>query len=104
MIRALTLNYENDLGRLFENVIYLDLRRQGYKIYYYLTAERYEVDFLIQTSQGQKKLSQVAWDMADPDTFGREERALKAAQKELKIDGKIITLESYLREGVQITF
>lgn len=32
MVRSLTLDYEKDLGRLFENVVYLDLRRQGYEV------------------------------------------------------------------------
>lgn len=102
MVRALTLDYENDLGRLFENIVYLDLRRLGCKINYYLTNERYEVDFLAQTSRGHKKLFQVAWDTQDASTIEREERALKAAMKELKIDGELITLDSYLRKGIKL--
>ena len=45
LVRAMTLDHTNDLGRLFENLIYLDLRRRGFTIYYYLTKERYEDDF-----------------------------------------------------------
>jgi len=29
-----------------------------------------------------------------------EERVLQAGMKELKVDGEIITLDSYLREGI----
>ena len=74
LIRALTLDYENDLGRLFENIVYLDLRRLGCKVNYYLTSERYEVDFLAQSPRGHKKLFQVAWDVQDAGTVatGRE--------------------------------
>jgi predicted AAA+ superfamily ATPase len=100
MIRAFTMEYEMDLGRLFENIIYLELRRLGYKVSSYLTADRYEVDFLIQNSRGQKKLFQVAWDVHNSATLEREERALKAAMKELKVEGEIITLDSYLQKGV----
>jgi uncharacterized protein len=96
MVRALTLNYDNDLGRLFENIIYLDLKRLGYKINYYLTSERYEIDFLVQTPRGQKKLLQVVWKLEDKKTIEREQRALTAGMNELKIDGEIITLDSYL--------
>lgn len=102
MIRALTLDYESDLGRLFENIVYLDLKRLGGKINYYLTSEGYEIDFLAQTPRGHKKFFQVAWDMQDANTIEREERALQAGMKELKIDGEIITLDSYLREGVRL--
>jgi hypothetical protein len=100
MLRALTLDYENDFGRLFENIIYLDLKRFGYTINTYLTSERYEIDFLAQTPRGHKRFFQVAWDMQDEKTMQREERALRAGMKELKIDGEIITLDSYLREGI----
>lgn len=102
MVRALTLDYESDLGRLFENIIYLDLRRLGCKVNYYLTHERYEIDFLAQTARGHKKLFQVAWKTQDKSTLEREQRALQAAMNELKIDGEIITLDSYLREGIKL--
>lgn len=102
LIRAMTLDHTKDLGRLFENLIYLDLRRQGLIIHYYLTKERYEVDFLVQTRQGKRELIQVTWDMVDHETKIREERALAAAINELNIPGRIITLDSYLRDGLQV--
>ena len=102
MIRALTLDYENDLGRLFENIIYLDLKRLGCKINYYLTSERYEIDFVAKTPRGNKKFFQVCWNMQDAKTINREKRALQAGEKELKIDGELITLESYLNEGIKL--
>lgn len=102
LIRAFTLDYHKDLGRLFENLVYLDLRRQGLIVNYYLTKERYEVDFLAQTRQGKKELIQVTWDMADDETRIREERALEIAMKELNVPGRIVTLDSYLRDGVNI--
>jgi predicted AAA+ superfamily ATPase len=102
MARALTLDYESDLGRLFENVVYLDLQRHGYKISYYHTEEGYEIDFLAQTSRGQKKLFQVAWDVHDAQTLEREKRALEAGIKELKVEGEIITLDEYLQQGIRV--
>lgn len=101
MVRALTLDYEHDLGRLFENIVFLDLKRQGCKTSYYLTSERHEIDFLARTGRGQKKFFQVAWDMSDPKTLEREERALEKGMKELKITGEIITLDSYLKDGIK---
>lgn len=100
LVRASTLEYEINYGNLFENLIYLDLRRNNYQIYYYLTKDRYEVDFLIQNRQGKKKLLQIAWDISNPTTMERETRALIQAQKELKIPGEMITLQSYLHNGL----
>lgn len=104
LIRAMTLDHTKDLGRLFENLIYLDLRRRGYIVNYYLTKERYEVDFLVQTRQGSKAFVQVTWDMQDPETKVREERALAVAMRELNIPGQIVTVESYLKDGLMLTF
>ncbi len=101
MVRALTLDYESDLRRLFENIVYLDLKRLGCKVNYYLTSEGYEIDFLATTPRGHKKFFQVVWEMQNPDTSEREERALRSGMKELKIDGEIITLDSYLQEGIK---
>lgn len=102
MIRALSLDYENDLGRLFENIIFLELKRLGCKVNYFLTKERYEIDFLVQTPRGHKKFFQVAWNVDDPKTMERETRALQIGMQELKIDGEIITLDSYLEKGLII--
>jgi uncharacterized protein len=103
IVRALTLDYESDLGKLFENIVYLDLRRQNCKINYYLTKDHYEIDFITTSSKGQKKLFQVVWNTDNPKTMEREKRALEAGMKELNIKGEILTLESYLRNGVKLT-
>lgn len=81
MVRALTLDYENDLGKLFENVIFLDLKRRGCKINYYLTKERYEIDFLATSPLGKRKLFQVLWSMDHESTLERENRALQAGMR-----------------------
>ncbi len=99
LTQAYTLSLNKNYGHLFENMVFLDFKRQGAKIYYYLTQERYEVDFLIEDRQGHRKLYQVCWNTEDPDTLARETRALEAAKKELKIPGELITPRSYL-EGL----
>ncbi len=100
IVNAVTLGNLNNEGKLLENLIYLDLRRRGCSIYYYLTSERYEIDFLVQTLSGKSFLLQVCWNMMDAPTKKREERALLQAQQELGIDGRIITLLDYLKDGL----
>lgn len=100
LVRATTLDFESDLGKLFENIVYLDLRRLGCKVQYYLTKDRHEIDFIATSPQGQQKFFQVTWDMDDAKTREREERALQSGMKELDINGEIITLETYLRNGI----
>ncbi len=101
MLNAVKMNTENDFGWLFENMIFLDLKRQGYLIEYYLTKERLEIDFLAQTGRGEKKLIQVCWNADDLKTKNREEKALSIAEVELKIKGQLITPEYYLQHYLQ---
>lgn len=104
LINSHQLTLYPNYGRLFENLIYLDLRRRGDEIYYYLTSDRYEVDFLTKSLDGKIHLYQVAWNMDDAETKHREERALHQAEKELGVTGEIITEKTYfdwLRSGGQ---
>lgn len=96
LIKAYTAGFAENIGHYFENLVYLDLRRRGHDIYYYLTKSRLEIDFLSKDRLGQWHINQVCWSLDDPKTQEREERALEEAQKELGIQGVIITPESYL--------
>jgi hypothetical protein len=53
-------------------------------------------------TRGHKKFFQVPSDMQDAQTMEREEGALQEGMKELKIDGEIVTLDSYLLEGIKL--
>lgn len=98
LVWASSFDINSKWSDLFENHIYLDLRRQGKKIFHYKTSEGYEVDFVVQNLDGSFELIQVAWDINDPETLEREERALRSAEKELGISGKILDLSQYLRD------
>lgn len=103
LVNAVSIGNNSNQGKLFENLIYLDLRRQGCQVNYYLTHEhRYEIDFVVQPLAGQPYLLQVCWDISDPDTRAREERALKQAEQELGMSGYIITLQEYLKTGLNL--
>ncbi|HXF28362.1 MAG TPA: DUF4143 domain-containing protein, partial [Chlamydiales bacterium] len=98
LVTANTFNLSSNFGKFFENQVYLDLRRQRKKIFYYHTADGYEIDFITQDEQGKHEIIQVAWETNDPLTLNREERALRQAESELGFPGKLVDLESYLRE------
>jgi hypothetical protein len=100
LIGANTFNLSANLGKFLENQVYLDLRRQGKKIFYHQTSDGYEIDFITQDSQGKYEMIQVVWDTDDPKTLEREQRALRQAEKELGFSGKLIDLHSYLREFI----
>lgn len=99
LTKAYSLSNTMNIGRLFENMIYLDLRRRGDEIYYYQTHEKYEIDFFTRSTDGTLHLYQVAWDISQPETLIREERALHSAEKELGIKGELITPATYLKSN-----
>jgi predicted AAA+ superfamily ATPase len=96
LIHANTFNFSSNIGKLLENQVYLDLRREGKKVFYYKTSEGYEVDFITQDLHGKFEIIQVAWETDDPQTLSREIRALKQAQQELGFPGKLIDGATYL--------
>lgn len=95
LVNAITFSINDNYGHLFENLIFLDLKRKRHQIFYYLTKERYEVDFFTKDPFGKLKLYQVVWDMSNSETYARETRALEAAKAELGVEGEIITPENY---------
>ncbi len=97
LIHAYISSSSENLGHLFENLVYIELRRRGFEVYYYLTTARYEVDFLAKSPDNKLYLYQVVWDTSDAETLQRETRALKEAESELKIKGEIITPEVFLQ-------
>ncbi len=99
LAQAYSFSLNENYGHLFENIVFLDLKRQGCQIYYYLTKERYEVDFLIEDKSGKRKLYQVCWDPSDRETLAREMRALNLAKEELQLEGELITPQSYIEQA-----
>lgn len=87
-----------DLGQRFENLVYLDLRRQGCEVAYYLTRSRREVDFVARHPDGREELIQACWDTSDPETLRREQEALAEAQQELGLAGRLVTPAAYLEQ------
>ncbi|HAB99007.1 MAG TPA: hypothetical protein DCE71_04220 [Parachlamydiales bacterium] len=98
LVLANTFNLSENLGKLLENQVYLDLRREGKKIFYYQTSDGYEIDFITEDSKGNHEMLQVVWDINDQKTFERETRALKQAESELGFSGKLIDYKDYLQK------
>ncbi len=92
---AYTVQPSPNFGHLFENLVYLDLRRQHQEVFYYQSNRGYEVDFIAQDPQGKRQAIQVVWDASEPETLFREQRALQAVQEELDIPGILMTPEYY---------
>ena len=97
---ACDLNLFNNTGLILENMVYIQLRRQGTEIHYYRTANGYEIDFVTGT-EGNLSIYQVCADIDNDDTKKREFRAIREACTELVCtSATIITL--YQEEHLEL--
>jgi hypothetical protein len=68
-----------NIGHALETAVLIELERRRCEVTYVRTPEGYEVDFLARAPDGAEHLIQVCADASDPDTAGRELRALEQA-------------------------
>lgn len=101
-ITALSSKFSKNLGRLYENLIFLELKRRlagnpNHEVYYWRNQQKEEVDFIINQGLKVKQLIQACYDVTDYDTKKREIKALLKASKELKCNNLLIITED--KEG-----
>jgi predicted AAA+ superfamily ATPase len=66
--------------------VYLELRRRGGAVSYYVTESGFEVDFFVERDDGTRELVQACADTSEPATLERELRALYEAMAARKLD------------------
>ena len=103
-ITALSSKFSKNLGRLYENLIFLELKRRQAKdlkqeLFYWRNQQKEEVDFVVKDSLKVKQLIQACYDIKDYDTKKREVKALLKASKELKCRNLLIISED--KEGAE---
>ena len=86
---AVGFRFSSDIGRLYENLVFLHLKRQYDRIYYWKSGGG-EVDFLVMEGDRITRAIQVCYDLEG--ARAREEKALLLALEEFELaEGVIIT-------------
>lgn len=83
LANAISFRFSEDKGRILENAVFLQLKRQNQEIYYYKSAYR-EVDFVVKRDNRKIDLIQVAWEWDNKEVQKRELKALHEAMKNIK--------------------
>lgn len=94
-VSARAFSLSNNLGRLLENQVFVELLRRGYdiehnQIFYYRTRNDKETDFVLRKGTMVEQLIQVCYDMSAEKTRKREIDALIESAEELKCDNLTI--------------
>jgi predicted AAA+ superfamily ATPase len=96
-ISALSTKFSKNFGRLYENLIFVELKRRSNsetEIFYWRDKTGKEVDFIVKEGLRIKQLIQVCYNVEDYDTKKREIKSLLKASRELKCSDLIIITES----------
>ncbi len=105
LANVVSMSFSDDEGRLLENAVFLELKRQSKEVYYYKQQD-YEVDFVIRENNQDVEAIQVAWNIHNPDTRKRELRSLDKIVERLGVKkATIVTLdtrETIMRDGYTI--
>jgi uncharacterized protein len=91
LVNSVGFNFSPNTGKLLENLVYINLRRQFNEVYYYKTPGGKEVDFYIPEN---RILIQVASNLENEDTRLREVRALIDAMSEMPGTKAVIFTDS----------
>ena len=104
--QSISFQFSKNLGHIYENIVFLELKRQNKEIYYWKDKEGREVDLAVRSGREIEEMIQVYYQMNNPDTRNREIKALiKAHQKFKKAKLTIITddeEDSYRTDNVSI--
>lgn len=87
-----SFKFSEDLGRIVENVVFLNLLFRNKEIYYWRDKQQREVDFVLKSGLGIEQLIQVTYASSEEEIAVREKRALIKASEELNCeDMRVIT-------------
>ena len=93
-VQSTAFNLSENLGRLLENQVFVELLRRGYipgkTLFYYRTRNDKEIDFVTRKGTKVEQLIQVCYDMTSEKTRKRELDALTEAAEELHCDNLLI--------------
>jgi hypothetical protein len=89
----ISFKFSEDIGRLIENLVFLELFRN--KKLYYWKSQREEVDFVIKKENKIEQLIQVCYSLEDEKTKKREIKGLLNASDELKCKNLLVISWDY---------
>jgi len=101
LINKISFNFSENIGRLYENLVFIELKRRNKNVYFWKDKLDSEVDFLITEKDKVTSLIQVTYDLINSKTKKREIKGLLSGLNEFKLkEGIIITKDLEKEEKI----
>ncbi|MDD5617245.1 MAG: ATP-binding protein [Candidatus Methanoperedens sp.] len=101
MVNAVSFRFSENIGQLYENLVFLQLLRSNCEIYYWQDDKGLEVDFVIKEGLKANRIIQVCSDISDGDTRAREVNGLISGLVYFNLpEGTVITSDLFTNEKV----
>ncbi len=99
---AKAFQFTSNIGKFFENAVFIKLLRQGYhpnqSLFYYKTRNKKEVDFVLKKGLKIESLVQACYEIGNEKIKIRELKALIEAGKELKCEQLLVITFDYEKQ------
>jgi hypothetical protein len=82
---SISFKFSENIGHIYENLVFLELKRRNKEIYYWKSKKGKEVDFLIKKGLNIEEAIQVSYNLDYKKTLDREIESLLMAKDEFKI-------------------
>jgi len=90
---SISFKFSENIGHIYENLVFLELKRRNKEIYYWKSKKGKEVDFLIKKGLDIEEAIQVSYNLNDKKTLDREIESLLLAKDEFKTEKLTIITE-----------
>ena len=108
LARSVAFKFSHDRGRIYENIVFLELMRKGKEIYYWKSHHNFEVDFVVKEGTRITEIIQVCADISKEETQRREIRAALQAAAEFRLKNALVITADFsgeiMEQGVEISF
>lgn len=92
LAKILGFRTSEDRGRMLENIIFIELKRRGYDVFYYSGSK--ECDFVIREGARTQQVIQACVELYDPSTKEREISGLIEAMNKFSLSSGLIITEN----------
>jgi len=84
LAQSVSFQFSKNIGHIYENIVFLELKRRDKELYYWKDEKGREVDLVIRAGREVEEMIQVCYNLNHPETRKREIQTLIKAYQQFK--------------------